>query len=318
MSDRTNFVYIMGHGYSGSTLLTFLLGTHPQIATIGEMYIAPRSKTRPEEFLCSCKTPIRDCGFWRRVAGDMEKRGQPFDVWDSDLEFRARANGNGNGNGHSAGLADAILRAVQRGPLFETARSIGLKVVPEARRELKRLLDRHETLVQVVTGIKGCNTFLDTSKRPERALYMRRIPSFDVKVIHLVRDGRAVSWSSMKNLGIGPEAAADSWVADNRASEQARRWFPSDRWMTLRHEDVCARPDDMLKKVYDFIGVPAKDGVNDFRAAEQHIIGNRMRLANTTEIRLDERWKQALTPEQMAAIEQRVAPLNRRYGYGGL
>jgi len=51
---------------------------------------------------------------------------------------------------------------------------------------------------------------------------------------------------------------------------------------------------------------------------EQHIIGNRMRLSNTSEIRLDEKWKTALTPEQMKAIESRVGAMNRRYGYDGL
>lgn len=312
MSDRINFVYIMGHGYSGSTLLTFLLGAHPQIATIGELYIAPRAKTRPEEFLCSCKAPIRDCDFWQRVTAGMAERGQPFDVWDSGLEFRA------HGGGVTTGIADVILRAVQRGPVLEAARKIGLKIVPLARREQARLLKRHETLVRTIAGIQGTGTFLDSSKRPERAVYMQRIPAFDMKVIHLVRDGRAVANSSMKNLGIGPEAAADSWVADNRASELARRHFPADRWMSLRYEDLCANPDAKLKQVYDFIGVPSSDGVRDFRSVEQHIIGNRMRLSTTSEIRLDEKWKETLTREQRAVIEPRVAALNRRYGYGNL
>ncbi|HKV11547.1 MAG TPA: sulfotransferase [Thermoanaerobaculia bacterium] len=306
----TNLVYIMGHGYSGSTLLTFLLGSHPQIATIGELGIAPLAKngSSAEQFLCSCRTPIAHCGFWERVAREMGERGHEFDVWDADLEFRAPGGG----------ISDVLLRAVQRGPLLESARSAGLAVVPPARRRLGQLLSRIEALAETVSGIKGCNTFLDASKRPERAMFMRRIPSFDMKVIHLVRDGRAVSWSSMKNLGIGPEAAADSWLADNHGAEHAKRYFPKDRWMTLRHEDVCADPLSMLSRVYNFIGVPAKNGVHDFRAYEHHIIGNRMRLSSTTEIRLDDRWKTALTPEQMKVIDKKVAPLNERYGYGAL
>jgi hypothetical protein len=306
----TNLVYIMGHGYSGSTLLTFLLGSHPQIATIGELGIAPLAKngTSPEDFLCSCRTPIRSCGFWQRVAREMKERGYAFDVWDADLEFRAPGGG----------ISDVLLRAVQRGPLLESARSIGLAVVPPARHRLADLLSRIEALAEITSGIKGCNTFLDSSKRPERAVYMRRIKSFDMKVIHLVRDGRAVSWSSMKNLGIGPEAAADSWLADNHGAEKARRYFSKDRWMTLRHEDVCADPRGTLAKVYGFIGVPAKNGVHDFRAYEHHIIGNRMRLSSTSEIRLDESWKTALAPGQMSLIDRKVAPLNERYGYGAL
>src|SRR5688500_13393302 len=230
----TDVLYITGHGYSGSTLLTFLLDAHPQIATIGELGIAEQAKsqTTPEQYLCSCHAPVRECEFWRRVSREMKERGHEFDVWDSDLDFRAKGGG----------ISDVILRAVQRGPILETARSIGVRVVPGARRELSRILSRIENLAEVVTGLKGSRIFLDSSKRPERAVFMRRIPSFDMRVLHLVRDGRAVTWSNMKNLGVGVEAAADSWVADNRAAEQARRYFPKDRWMTLRYEDLCADP----------------------------------------------------------------------------
>jgi Sulfotransferase family len=304
-------VYIMGHGFSGSTLLTFLLGTHPKIATIGELGIAPRGKEglRPEEYLCSCHTPVRDCGFWQRVSREMKERGHEFDIWEADLDFRA----------HGSGMADVILRAVQRGPVLEAARDAALRVVPPARRELSRVLSRIQSLVEVVTGIKGCDTFVDASKRPERATLMQRAGGFDeIKVIHLVRDGRAVSWSSMKNLGLGPEEAARSWIADNQASEHARRYFPPGHWMTLRYEDLCADPQAALERVYGFIGVHARNGFYNFRSADHHIIGNRMRLSSTSEIRLDETWKQALTPEQMAVIERCVGPLNRRYGYGSL
>jgi hypothetical protein len=300
----------MGHGYSGSTLLTFLLSTHPQIATIGELGIAPRAKAdlRPEDYLCSCRAPVRDCGFWQRVSQEMNERGHPFDIWDADLDFRAR----------DGGIADVLLRAVQRGPVLETARTAGLRLVPGARREMDRIVSRIGTLAEIVAGIKGCEVFLDSSKRPERATLMQRSGEFDLRVIHLVRDGRAVSWSSMKHLGIGPEDAARSWLADNQASENARRYFPADHWMTLRYEDLCADPDGTLARIHGFSGIPSRNGFHNFRAVDHHIIGNQMRLSSTSEIRLDESWKTALTPEQLATIDRLVAPLNRRYGYGAL
>jgi len=306
----TRVVYIMGHGYSGSTLLTFLLSTHPQIATIGELGIAPRAKAelRPEDYLCSCRSPVRDCGFWQRVSQEMSERGHPFDIWDADLDFRAR----------DGGISDVLLRAVQRGPVLETARTAGLRLVPGARREMDRIVSRIGSLAEIVAGIKGCEVFLDSSKRPERATLMQRSGEFDLRVIHLVRDGRAVSWSSMKHLGIGPQDAARSWLGDNQASENARRYFPADRWMTLRYEDLCADPDGTLARIHAFSGIPSRNGFHNFRAVDHHIIGNQMRLSSTSEIRLDEKWKTTLTPEQMAAIDRLVAPLNRRYGYGAL
>lgn len=304
----TRIVYIMGHGYSGSTLLTFLLGTHPEIATIGELGIAPQAKKTPEEYLCSCRAPVRECAFWQEVSREMARRGHAFDIWEADLDFRARGGG----------VADVILRAVQRGPLLETARTVGLSVVPRARRELSRVLSRIQTLAEIVTTLRGSHVFLDASKRPERATLMRRGSGMDIRVIHLVRDGRAVAWSTMKNLGAGPEEAAASWVVDNDASEKARRFFPASHWMRLRHEDVCTDPLGTLMKVHAFAGVTPKNGYHNFRGIEQHIIGNRMRLSSTSEIRLDDRWKTALDSEQMAIIERKVSPLNRRYGYGDL
>lgn len=312
--SMTKVVYIMGHGYSGSTLLTFLLSTHPQIASIGELGIAPRSKEDlvPEEYLCSCRAPVRDCGFWQRVSQEMAERGHTFDIWEADLEFRARDGGV------AGGLTDVLLRAVQRGPVLEKVRDAGLHLIPGARRERDRVLSRIESLVDVVSRIKGCEVFLDSSKRPERATLMQRSGNFDMRVIHLVRDGRAVSWSTMKHLKVGPHDAARSWLADNQGSEHARRYFPPDRWMTLRYEDLCADPNGTLARIHAFAGLPSRNGFHNFRAIDHHIIGNQMRLSSTSEIRLDESWKQALTPEQMTAIDRLVAPLNRRYGYGAL
>ena len=86
----------------------------------------------------------------------------------------------------------------------------------------------------------------------------------------------------------------------------------------MRYEDLCADPDGTLTRLHGFIGVPSTNGYHKFRAIDQHIIGNQMRLSSTSEIRLDESWKQALTAEQMTTIDQLVAPLNRRYGYGTL
>ncbi|HEY4594166.1 MAG TPA: hypothetical protein VIJ61_17225, partial [Thermoanaerobaculia bacterium] len=163
----TRVVYIMGHGYSGSTLLTFLLSTHPQIATIGELGIAPQAKEdfgRPEQYLCSCRTPVRECGFWQRVSSEMAQRGHPFDVWDADLDFRVP----------DGGIADVLLRAVQRGPVLETARDVGLQIVPRARRQRDRIVSRIGSLAEIVLRIKGCDVFLDSSKRPERATLMQR------------------------------------------------------------------------------------------------------------------------------------------------
>jgi hypothetical protein len=143
---------------------------------------------------------------------------------------------------------------------------------------------------------------------------MRRVTSLDVHVVHLVRDGRAVAHSSMRNLGWSPETAASWWVDDNRRSERARRYFAADRWLRVRYEDLCADVAGTVGRIHAFLGVPAADPAGAADGAH-HVIGNRMRLRSLEAVRLVERWRTARTPEQRRAIDPRVARWNRRYGY---
>lgn len=303
----TNFTFVMAHSFSGSTLLSFLLGAHPEVATVGEMYIA--HGIDPETYVCSCGERIAECPFWRRVSLEMAARGIPFDVRRNQTSFSA------NGVGP---VSHRLLAAEPRGPLMEAARGAALALIPGARRELDRRLRTNEALAEVITEMRGARAFVDASKRPGRLLHLRRIPSFDIRVIHLVRDGRAVARSTVRNLGFSPEEGARSWTAAAQDAERVRTLFPAERWLTLRHEDLCREPEATLDRVLRFVGVAVLAGggrVPDFRSADHHIIGNRMRLSHTSEVRLDERWRTEMPPEEVRAVERIAGEALERYGY---
>jgi hypothetical protein len=301
---KTNFVFVMAHSFSGSTLLSFLLGAHPEIATVGEMYISPAFNT--DDYLCSCGRPIDECPFWRRVSREMEARGIPFNVRNSDTAFRTDGIGR---------LAYRMLTSEPRGGLFEAARRAAVHLLPGARRELERRLRVNQVLVDVVTEMRGVNVFADTSKRPGRALLLRWVPTFDTRIIHLVRDGRGVARSATRNLGRTVEEGARSWAASIRSAEQVQKRFSPDRWLTVRHEDLCRDPGRELDRIFQFAGVTPGLQSLDFRSSDHHIIGNRMRLDKVSEIRLDERWRTELTPSQIQTVERIAGPELRRYGY---
>ena len=48
---------------------------------------------------------------------------------------------------------------------------------------------------------------------------------------------------------------------------------------------------------------------------EHHIVGYRMRLNFRSEIKLDERWKSALSGKQREVFERRCGALNQNLGY---
>lgn len=300
----TNFTFVVAHSFSGSTLLSFLLGAHPEIATVGEMFIA--QGIDPETYVCSCGQRIGDCPFWRRVSIEMAARGIPYDVRKNQASFSA------NGVGRVSHL---LLAAEPRGPLLEVARRGALSLIPGARRELGRRLRTNEALAEVITEMRGARAFVDASKRPGRLLHLRHIPSLDLRVIHLVRDGRAVARSTVRNLGYSAEDGARSWANAAASAERVRRHFPAERWLTLRHEDLCSAPEATLGRVLQFIGVSPLGEVPDFRSSDHHIIGNRMRLSHASEIRLDERWRTEMPPEQVRTVERIAGGTLERYGY---
>lgn len=298
----------MGHGFSGSTLLTLLLGAHPDMATVGETEVAAAAKVDQGSLTCSCQRLFRDCDFWRRVQDGMAARGHRFDVVDAAaLDFRAPHNP----------LADRMMRAGPRGPVLETVRRLGLDLLPGPRRVMAKIVQRNQDFIDTVTELRGCRVFVDASKRPVRALHLCRLTGARVKVVHLVRDGRAVTCSAMRNLDASPEAGALSWLRTNQACERARQRFADDDWILLRYEDLCADPPASLARLHRFIGVAERPPAGDFHEG-QHVIGNRMRLRHAGEIVADEHWRQNLSTVDRAVIERILDSLNRSYGYGGV
>lgn len=305
--QRTPFVYILAHSFSGSTLLSFLLGAHPEMATVGEMFIASNHNT--DDYSCSCGEPIARCAFWRRVSEKMAARGVPFDIRNAETSLSAGPYGP---------LGSRVVWAEPRGPFLEGIRRLALRLLPGVRRELDRRIAINRHLAEVVLELREAHVFVDATKRPGRALLLRRDPRLDIQVIHLVRDGRAVARSSIRNLGQAVEDGARSWAASLRHCEALRRTFPPERWLTVRHEDLCREPHETLARIFTFLDVSPDVPIGDFRdvrAKDHHIIGNRMRLSRNFEIRLDERWRTELSPEQRRIAERIAGPELRRYGY---
>ena len=64
-----DLVYIASPSYSGSTLLTFLLNAHRDVATMGELKWGPIDL---ETYCCSCGELLTACPFWQDVARRVE------------------------------------------------------------------------------------------------------------------------------------------------------------------------------------------------------------------------------------------------------
>jgi hypothetical protein len=301
---RMDFVYITSASFSGSTLLTFLLNSHPKIATIGEM---KGDSMDVEKYRCSCGEPIGRCGFWQPLVARIRERGIAFDLSDVWTQSGFRIPG--------APLANRIVRHRHRAWPLELCRDAFLAFSPACRRAFERIVRTNEVFVQAVTELTGRPIFVDASKDAIRLKYLRRIESFRTKVIYMVRDGRGVMLSNMKHFGMSPEVAAREWVSAQREISCALKAFAPLSQLLIRYEDLCRDPRGVMARVFRAIGVAPDEAATDLRALKHHILGNAMRLANRSEIRLDVRWMDELGPAELAIFERIGGRWNRKLGY---
>ena len=181
---------------------------------------------------------------------------------------------------------------------------------------MKKIGARNQALVEAVLEVTGKPVFLDSSKYHMRIKYQLRYTSLDIKVIHLVRDARGVVNSSLNySPRLTPQAAARLWIYGNRNIERQLRALPEDRFIRVRYEDICRDLLQTLERLYSFCGVESGLHTEDIRSAPHHIVGNKMRLRKSSEIKLDERWKMQLTEKQLIDIDQVARAKQRVYGY---
>ena len=80
--------------------------------------------------------------------------------------------------------------------------------------------------------------------------------------------------------------------------------------MVVRYEDLCADPRATMRELFAFCFVDPDVDVTTFLAREQHLLGNSMRLGAVDEIRLDERWRDVMSEDELGAIAAAAGPLH--------
>lgn len=322
---KIRLAYILAASHSGSTLLAMLLNGHPEICSVGELKITALGDLR--RYRCSCRSPILECPFWRAIARDMGAQGMDFDFRRPGTDF---------GTGASA-YVRKLLQPLVRDAVFELMRETLLQLSPFWRKHRPMILRRNAALMGAVLSRTQKRVIVDSSKIGIRLKFLIGDPDIDLKVLHLVRDGRAVSLTYMdpgsfadarnparRGGGSGGErvaerlsmpAAAREWRRSNEEAAALLERLDKSRWMPVAYEGLCRRPEATLKEVSRFLGVDPGGAHTDFRSVDHHIIGNGMRLDSSREIALDERWKTALTAGQLDLFEKTAGSLNRRLGY---
>lgn len=303
--------YILSASHSGSTLLAMLLGAQPEACSVGEIRAPEMGDV--DAYLCSCGVKIKECAFWNDVNKKMAEQGiAGFDITNAGTSiFEVRD-----------AYAHRLLEPLCRGPFLETVREAALSFSAPWKNYLKDVQRRNAALVGVLQELTHAKLVVDSSKSVLQLKYLLRNPALDIKIIHLVRDGRGVSQSLIGHGAKRPtrekllHAVAREWRRSVEAAGCLLRQVPQSQWLQVQYEELCREPEAVLRRTCGFLGLETRSLNLDFRARQQHIVGNEMRLKTTSEIRADERWRTQLSGEDLAWFEAEAGATNRAFGYG--
>jgi Sulfotransferase domain len=337
-------VFIGGSGRSGSTLIERLLGELPSVCNVGEVvHLWERGLLRGET--CGCGTPLPVCPFWTRV-GEVA-----FGGWDRldvtrFLEVKNSVDRNryifrlaasrppgGWGTGGAAGVRGEA--GVGRPAASWTAAG---RAAPGGLPSRARwYADTYARLYAAIAQVSECQVVVDSSKHASLAFCLQLSADIDLRVLHVVRDSRAVAYSWTKRIR-RPEAAADSdeYMPTFSPARSALLWNTLNLGFGLlsslgvpvrqiRYEDFVADPPGSLAELAEFGCAPGdfSEVIAGFLARDRASLGrshtasgNPMRFATgSIAFRADQTWREALHPWDRAVVSALTLPLLARYGY---
>ncbi|HLK43599.1 MAG TPA: sulfotransferase [Thermoleophilia bacterium] len=308
MSDRVRVVYVAGAGRSGTTLLAMLLGALPGVMTLGETRHLWARGVRDDE-LCSCGAHFHACPFWTEVGE------RAYGGWDTRRAERMLE----------------LQRQVDRFRTVPRMLARGRPAAPAAAVDeyMAAFLHLYQAAREVSGGI-----LVDSSKAPSYLGLLQRRRDVDVRVVHLVRDSRAVvhSWARLRfrpDSGsggaehmalIGPRRSTADWLANNLAIDLLNA---RDRTASLiRYEELVTEPAAAIQRMLGpWLAQPAALAAlaagGPIDIGTQHVVaGNPMRF-QTEELRLkpDYEWRAAMPRSRRLAVGAATWPLLLRYGY---
>ncbi|MDJ0788666.1 MAG: sulfotransferase [Myxococcota bacterium] len=302
------YVCVPGCAYTGSTLLGFLMNAHPECASIGAATgLTP--KVEVETYHCSCGERFADCGFWQRVGRRTVELGHPVDVLANNYWTTHFAPTR---NRYLDGL---LVRNLRNAPL-EDLRDRLIGGLPPIRALVQKPAECSRALAQAILEETGKRVFVDTSRDHQRPKLLASSPRLDVRVIHLVRDARANTASILKHQTTDDTAeAARIWERANRQADAGRKHHAPEKWLTVRYDELCGDLQGTLDRISDFLGVSRAPMPEDFRAVENHIIGNEMRMGGPGQVHEDVSWKSRLSDAQLEIIQRVAGQTNRHFGF---
>lgn len=299
-------VYIAAAPRSGTTILASLLGEVPGYFNAGEVRFLWRQIARSGR--CGCGTQLTRCDVWSSILA-----GVVSDTDEQSVESLV-----------DAGMAHSLIRTLPRD-------LVRRHLLGSQRPSLHRYMAQTLPVYGAIAAARRSPIIVDSSKSPSYAYLLADSPRIKVHLLHLVRDPRAVVYSSLRELG-----GTKSMSSRTRSTLYwAAKWTAWNLWLEMfvrphaaaytrvAYEDFTDAPYQHLCRMVASHGQDATHlpvtghGSRIARLDTNHTLygnGNRFQVGPVP-IQADEEWRREMPPRDRALVTAVTWPLLLRYGF---
>lgn len=295
-------LFILSPSFSGSTLLTFLLAAHLDIATIGELKATALGNI--SKYHCSCGELLQKCPFWAELQSKMDERGRTLSFENFGTHFN-----------HGPWLFRRLIRSGVRNWMLALPSKWALNLVPAYRRRRREILAKNRAMIELIALKQKAGVFLDGSKDADRVQQFIESGEWKIRIVRLIRDGRGVANSYMKHHQVDMETAARDLARTERANDRVMAMLPKEQTLLIKYEDLCAQPDTTVESVLRLTGCAPTPSVDAPPRSEFHILGNSMRLNKGKQVKVDEKWRVELSAGDLKTFAAVAGNRNAKHGY---
>jgi hypothetical protein len=276
------------------------------VINVGELTNLVEAAWLNDEF-CACGRQGSECPFWQDV----------YVAWKHRIEFED---------------VEAYLDIQKTAERYRRLPGLIMRSTTDSK-NVRRHKKWTQALYASILEASGKSVIVDSSKDPVRAFALAQMPEIDLRLVHLVRDGRGFTWSVQKSYdkdmrgGVQRDfapmpmwRAAVSWSLANIGALGVCRQVPRDKTTRVHYEDFVTKPERALKQIgrmadLDFAPT-AKRLAEGTPIGVGHVIaGNRVRMSEKIELRPDMEWQRKMPPADRSRFFWLTAPLMKYLGY---
>lgn len=158
-------------------------------------------------------------------------------------------------------------------------------------------------MIKSILAISGKEIFCDSSKRVNRLKKMLNCKLFDVHILHLIRDGRAVGYSHKKKrerIRLGKGNRGEFYKIIKHWNETNVNSFDNfknnEKYQYIRYEDLTNNPPKYVSQIGTKSNFEYESNqVRFWEVCHHNISGNQMRMNSHQEIKMNKSYLDSLS-----------------------